>query len=220
MGKTAIVLGATGVVGSALSRKLIQDDAYDKLVLLGRSSAGFEHPKVEEHLVDLTDPATYLPNYFGDVVFCCVGTTQSKTPDKEKYRAIDYGIPVQAASSAKENGIDTFIVISALGADADSRIFYNRVKGEMEEEVLQVGLPETYLVQPSLIDSDREETRWGERIAIVGMRLLNPLLFGPLKKYRSISEETIAHAMIVLAKEGFKQPRVSSDQLQKLVDRD
>src|SRR5699024_3350038 len=109
--------------------------------------------------------------FSGDVVFCCIGTTKAKTPNRDTYRKIDLGIPVDAAELAKTNGIETFLVISALVANSKSSVFYNRVKGEMEEMVLSKGIPNTYILKPSLIIGNRNEKRFGEGLAAGVMKV-------------------------------------------------
>ena len=131
MGKTAIILGATGLTGRILLKKLIADTSYEKITLFSRRSVGNTSKKVEEHLINLLRLEEYKDQFIGDEVFCCIGTTASKTKDKKNYKAIDYGIPVNAAKLAIQNNIKTFIVISSMGANASSSIFYNRTKGEM-----------------------------------------------------------------------------------------
>ncbi|HET8886565.1 MAG TPA: NAD(P)H-binding protein, partial [Salinimicrobium sp.] len=157
--KTAIIIGSTGLTGSILLEKLLQDVRYGNIKLFSRSSVGIENAKIEEHLVNLFELEKYKELFTADEVFCCIGTTQKRTPDKTTYHKIDYGIPVNAAKLAKENGISTFLVISALGANPESRFFYNRTKGEMERDVLKQKIPQTYFFQPSLIAGDRKENR-------------------------------------------------------------
>lgn len=215
-GKKAIVLGATGLVGRLLTLGLLDDKRYSEVRILTRNPFGLTHPKLTETQADLIALKDYKTAFKGDVVFCCVGTTKVKTPDKKDYRAIDYGIPVAASRLCRENGIPALIVVSALGANPGSRIFYNRIKGEMEAEVLRSGVPHIQLVQPSLIGGNREETRIGEQIAQKFMGFLQPLLTGPLKKYRMIDPADIADAMIFLADHPQKEPRIPSDEIVKL----
>jgi len=211
--KTAIILGATGLTGSILLDRLIEDDSFDKIKLFSRSSAGKNSPKVEEHLINLFQLEKHSKNFTADVVFCCIGTTKAKTPDDETYRKIDYGIPVSAAKLAKENGIKSFIVISALDANENSRIFYNRTKGEMERDVLKQRIEKTYILQPALIDGDRNESRFGEKIAGIVMKAFGFLI---PKKYKVIKAETIAQAMLILAKEGYSEKCITSDKIKEI----
>ncbi|UJH90027.1 NAD(P)H-binding protein [Antarcticibacterium sp. 1MA-6-2] len=214
--KTAILLGATGLTGGILLQKLLNDARYEKIILFSRSSAAVKNRKVEEHLVDLFKLENQKDLFKADVVYCCIGTTKSKTPNEEVYKKIDYGIPVAAAKLARENGIEKFLVISALGADPKSKMFYNKTKGEMEQEVLAQRIPETYIFEPSLIAGDREETRTFENLAIYAMKVLNYALIGPLKKYRSIDPETIAEAMIKVANNGYVNKVIPSNEIQEI----
>lgn len=213
MGKTAIILGATGLTGKILLNKLIADTSYDKITLFSRKSVGNTSIKVEEHLINLLRLEQYKDQFIGDEVFCCIGTTAAKTKDKKTYQAIDYGIPVNAAKLANQKNIKTFIVISSMGANASSSIFYNKTKGEMEQDVLQVNLKNTYILRPSLIGGNRTEIRVGEYIAKGIMNFISPLLFGNLKKYRIISPEKIATCMHQLAQKEVPQSIFHSDEI-------
>lgn len=214
--KTAIILGATGLTGGMVLEKLLKDERYDTVKLFSRSTVGVNHSKIEEHLVDLFELDKYADSFTADEVYCNIGTTKAKTPNEELYRKIDYGIPVSAAKLAKNNNIKKFLVISALGADANSKIFYNRTKGEMERDVLKAGIPETYIFQPSLIAGNRKEKRTFEAIGKQVMKVLNFLMIGPLRKYRSIHPETIAKAMIIVANNGFRKQKIESDEIKQI----
>lgn len=214
--KTAIILGATGLTGSILLQKLLKDERYEKIKLFSRSASKVKHTKIEEHLGNLFEIEKFKQQFTADEVFVCVGTTQKKTPDEETYYKIDHGIPVAAAKLAKENGISTFCVISALGADEKSRFFYNRTKGEMERDVLKLKIPNTYLFQPSLIVGNRTENRPMEAFSEKTMKIANYLLLGPLKKYRSIQAATIAEAMIRVANNSYPSKRIQSDVIKEI----
>lgn len=214
--KTAIILGATGLTGSILLKKLLKDERYSKVKVFSRRTSGVKHPKIEEYIEDLFEPEKFADDFIGDEVFCCIGSTKKKTPEEEIYRKVDYGIPVTAAKLAKENGISTFLVISALGADPESKFFYNRTKGEMENAVLQEKLPETYIFQPSLIGGKREEKRTFEYLWKKIMTIGDHLLMGPLKKFQSIHPETIATAMVHVASSKYPEKIISSEEIKKI----
>jgi len=216
MGKKAIILGITGLTGTVLAKQLFEDDDYTEIVSFHRRKSGLKHPKLTEYVVDLFELNKEKERFKADVVFCCIGTTKSKTKDKETYKAIDYGIPLQAAQLCKANGIDTFIAISALGADAESRIFYNRTKGEMQRDILQLSIKNCYFMQPALLAGDREESRTAESFAIGIFKIINPLLLGPLRKYRSINPTKIAKTMRFVAKNGYIKPLIESDEIQQI----
>ena len=215
--KTAIVLGGTGLTGGFLLNKLLADPSYDRVKLFLRSSSNIKHEKIEEHIVDLFQLEENSEHFKGDVVFSCIGTTKSKTPDKELYRKIDYGIAIVAAQLCKRNDIATFIVVSAMGTDPNSTIFYNKTKGEMEQDVLKLKLEHCYFLQPSLIGGKRDEKRFGERLAqiLIG-------LFGFLvpKNYKMIQPETIGDAMMWLANNSYSDVRISSNKIKELASND
>lgn len=214
--KTAIILGATGLTGSILLQKLLEDERYEKIKLFSRKSTGIENPKIEEHLLDLFEIEKVADQFTADEVFCCIGSTQKKTPDEDIYKKVDYGIPINAAKLAKKNNIFTFIVISALGADPESKFFYNRTKGEMERDLLNLKISQTHILQPSLISGKRKESRPFEFLSKKIMKLGDHLLLGPLKKYRSIHPETIAEAMIFLANNSYPEVRIPSDEIKEI----
>ena len=214
--KTALILGATGLTGGILLSLLLENDTYAKVKLFSRTSVGFTHPKLDEYIGDLLQLEKYKSDFIADEVYCCIGTTKKKTSNKEKYRAIDYGIPVTAAKLAKENGIATIVVISALGANAKSSIFYNRIKGEMEKGVLNFQIKKTHILQPSLIGGVRSEKRFGEQVFKQLMKLMHFVLVGSLEKYKPIAPTTIAKAMIWLANNDYKAVRIASDEIKKL----
>jgi len=199
MNKKAIILGATGLTGSLLLEKLIEDPRYEQIVVITRSKIDNLPSKVSQHVGNLLDLEQFSQVFEADELFCCIGTTKDKTKDPKIYKNIDYGIPLAAAQLCKQHNIPTFIVVSALGADKNSRIFYNRTKGEMEAAVLNTGLDHTYILRPSLIVGQRNKVRLGETIWKSILTLFQPLLQGGLKKYRMIYADTIANAMVILA---------------------
>lgn len=221
MKKTAIILGATGLTGSLLLNKLVQDESYASIKLFSRKSTGISSPKIKEFIGDVLHLDDFKEDFMADVVFCCIGTTAAKTKDRALYKAIDMGIPTKAAQLCKLNSIPVFIVVSAMGANASSSIFYNRTKGQMEEAVLSQQIPVTHILRPSLIIGNRPENRIGEKVAAWMMKILNPLFVGKLKKYRSINAESIATAMLLLAKTKSKIPViVESDKIQQIAEND
>ncbi|MFL0099572.1 NAD(P)H-binding protein [Tenacibaculum maritimum] len=208
MKKTAIILGATGLTGSFLLNNLLVDERYDTIKLFSRRSIGRKHPKIKEYIIDVLNLQESKKDFIGDEVFCCIGTTAKKTKRKSIYRKIDIGIPAAAAKLARENKINTFIVISAMGANEKSKFFYNRVKGEMEKIILEEGIKYTYILRPSLIIGKRKENRFGEDLGNLFAKVLNPFLLGSLKNYRAISAKTIAKAMQVLAESKPKEIKI------------
>ena len=214
--KTAIILGGTGLTGKLLLNKLIADDRYASIKLFSRKASGNTSPKIKEFVGDILQLEQFKNDFTADEVFCCIGTTSAKTKDRAIYKAIDFGIPFTASKLAIENKIPTILVISALGSNAKSKIFYNRTKGEMEQAVLDQKIDNTYILRPSLILGNRGERRFGESLAAVFMKLIAVFLIGRAKKYRAIEADCIAEAMIKLANSLPKIKIVDSDILQKL----
>ena len=218
MAKTAIILGATGLTGSILLQKLIADNNYTSTKLFSRSLSKVSSNKVVEFIVDLQKPTTFAKDFIADEVFCCIGTTAAKTKDMKQYKAIDFGIPVTAATLAKKNGIPSYLVVSAMGANASSVVFYNKIKGEMEQAILALNIEKTHILRPSLIGGNRTEFRLGERIGQGMMSLLNPLFVGSLQKYKMIHPDAIATCLLKLANSRHQQQIFSSDEIQKLAN--
>lgn len=216
MPKTAIILGASGASGGEVLRLLLNDSRYEKVKLFSRSSINNKNSKIEEYIIDLFELEKHAEAFTADEVYCCIGTTKAKTPDKKTYHKIDYGIPVTAAKLAKANKIPVFIVISAIGADADSSIFYSRTKGEMQDDVLGANIPTTYILQPSLIVAERNDSRIMEKLASGFMKLINPVLQGGAAKYRSIKAGNVAKAMVWLANNDYKRIFITSDKIEKM----
>ncbi len=195
MQKTAIILGATGLTGSYLLDKLLQSNDYEKVKVFTRRTTGRKHPKLEEIVCDVLHLETQTERFTADEVFCCIGTTKAKTPDKKLYHAIDFGIPVRAAALAMQNKIKTLIVISAIGANVKSSIFYSRTKGEMEQAVLAYNIPNILIYRPSIIYGKREDTRWFENMGLFFTKILQVFFFGRLQNYKSIHAKDLAQAL-------------------------
>lgn len=217
MKKTAIILGATGLTGNILLQYLMNDERYGEIKLFSRSKIENLPEKVTQYIGDLFKLHHFEEYFTGNEVFCCIGTTTKKTPNKEVYKKIDYGIPVQAAKLSKKNNIETFLVISAIGANKNSSFFYNKTKGEMEFDVLKQNIENTYILRPSFIVGNRKETRIFEKIGILLFKLVEPLFLGKLKKYKTIYASNIAKAMIYLANNiNYTEKIISSDTIEKL----
>ncbi len=197
MKKTAIVLGATGLTGSHLLDKLLASDDYKQVKVFTRRTTGKRHPKLTEIICDMLNLQEQAEQFTADEVFVCIGTTKAKTPDKQLYHAIDYGIPVTSAKLAEQNNISTLSVISAIGADADSSVFYSRTKGEMERDILQCNIPNILVYRPSLIYGERADNRLGEKVGTALVKGLQKAMIGRLAKYRAISGEQLANALFL-----------------------
>ncbi|MBL56419.1 MAG: nucleoside-diphosphate sugar epimerase [Flavobacteriales bacterium] len=215
--KSAIILGATGLTGSYILNKLLKRNDYSKIIVFSRRELDIVDQKLEVIICDLLNLEEQKEKFKADEVYVCVGTTNNKTPNKKLYRAIDFGIPVTAAQLCRENGIEKIAVISSLGANHKSTTFYIKTKGEMESSVLDMNISNTFLLRPSLILGRRKESRMGESLGKILFLLVNPFLFGPLKKYKSIRSETLADAMINLCNHKFNdQGIIESDRIQEV----
>lgn len=214
MGKTAIILGASGLTGNLLLTQLLNDDAYSIVKSFSRRSLKREHSKLREYIGELFELEKFKKDFTGDEVFCCIGTTAKKTKDKAVYKKIDFGIPTAAAKLARINKIKSFLVISSIGADYKSNLFYARIKGEMEKVILNQKIKNTYILRPALIKGKREESRLGEAVGTTIMKMAHPFLLGEWKKYRTIKAETIANALHALAQAKPDYNIIESDKIQ------
>jgi uncharacterized protein YbjT (DUF2867 family) len=217
MGKKAIVAGASGLIGSELLKILLNDPVYSEVLAIVRKPMELNHPKFNQIAVDFDKLDDFAHLIVGDVIFCTIGSTRKKTPDLATYRKIDHDYPVKLASIAVNNGISQFHLISSIGADQNSSNFYTKMKGETEEDVKSSGVSALVIYRPSLLIGDRAETRFAEGIMQGISKIINPLLLGGLRKYRSIAARTVARVMIDLSKTDLKGIYVyESDDIQKL----
>jgi len=215
--KTALLFGASGLVGSHVLNQLISNNNYSKIKLFVRSSIDIIDPKIEIIQTDFNNLENHREDIKGDDCFFCIGTTKRNSPDKNEYQRIELNIPKQVAQIAKSNNIKSYFFISSGYANSKSSGDYLKYKGLVEEEILNLGFSKTGILRPSFILGNRKEFRLGEKIGIIIFKLLNPLFVGPLRKMRSIHSETIAIAMIKLANENIDQKIFESDQISDLV---
>ncbi len=210
----ALVFGSTGLIGKQLVRQLVEDKQYQEVILFSRKPLESTTPKVKVVTFDFNQwegvEQYFTPNA---QVFCAIGTTKAKTPDLEEYRSIDYGIPVKLAEFAARGSCRGIFIVSALGAYEHSMNFYTKMKGEMEVAVKKRGVRETYFFRPALLLGERNEIRRGEDIGKMINAVVSPLLFGKLKKFKGVEAETVARAMIHVAKMGYKQSVVENDKI-------
>ena len=217
MAKTALLIGATGLVGGFVLEQLLQDAYYDKVIVLSRKSLNKQHPKLKEVLVNFDQLENYAADIKADTVFCCLGTTIKAAGSQEAFKKVDYEYPLRVAEIARQNGTTIYLLITALGASKTSMIFYNRVKGEVEEAIGKLNFDAFHILQPSLIIGERKENRAGEGIAQKLSPVYDALMFGPLAKYKSIKAEQIAKAMLHYSKtDATGILRHESDALQKI----
>lgn len=218
--KTIILAGSTGLTGGLLLQSLIDDPEIGRVITLVRRPGQHPHPKVDERIVDFSRLSTLTLPQETIAVCCCLGTTIKKAGSQEKFRLVDHDYVVQLALCAARCQVPKFIVISAMGARSDSRIFYNSVKGDMEQAVLKSGVKNIAILRPSLIRGKRSERRFGEELATLLFRILDFFMVGPLRNYASIKAHNIARAMHLLSKQNTPQNRIFlSDEIKKIIDK-
>lgn len=200
MMKTAIIVGATGLIGKELCRQLLADERYEKVKLLVRKHQELTHPKIEELIIDFN--ALDALSIIGDELYCCLGTTIKTAGSKEAFYKVDYEYVVQVSKQALKAGVKKLVVVSAMGADKKSSVFYNKVKGEMEEAISQLDFENTIIVRPSMLLGNRSEFRLGE---LIGKKVMRALSFLIPAKYKAIHDYQVAKAMILQANTNLKQ---------------
>lgn len=209
--KTALVLGATGLIGDLLTHQLVDSPFYEKVKVLVRKSLTWQHPRLQEIQFDFDYPNGLVTQ--ADDIFCCLGTTIKKAVSKDAFRKVDYHYPLDIARLSLANGARQFAIVTAMGANAESSIFYNRVKGEVERDLTSLNYPTLLIFRPSLLFGNRSENRFGERIAAGAMRLFNPLIPA---KYKGIEAEKVAKAMLTTTQQGLTGKHIfESDALQE-----
>lgn len=193
--KTAIVLGATGLVGSNLVQLLLEDRTYTQIKLFVRRTTGISDSKIEENIVDFNKPETFKAMIAGDTVFSCLGTTIKQAGSKDAQYKVDFTYQYEFAQFASENKVANYALVSSTSASSKSRIFYSRIKGELEEAVQKLDFSVIRIIRPGILNGEREEKRLGETIGIKIADFLGKVI-PPLKKYRSIKGAEVAKAMI------------------------
>ena len=190
---TANVIGATGLVGKQLVRLLLEDDAFEKVRIFVRHDSCIQHPKLEQQIVDFSNEKTWSKHLNGDVLFSALGTTLKQAGSKEKEYEVDYTFNLHFAQKAKENGIKNYILVSSVGANPSSKVFYARMKGELDNAVAKLEFENLAILRPSSLVGNRNEKRLAEIISIPVVSFLTKFI---LKKYRPIKDRIVAKAMI------------------------
>ncbi|MFJ6264694.1 oxidoreductase [Lysinibacillus xylanilyticus] len=215
--RAAIVVGATGLTGTSLIEQLCENDEYVSVTVIARRAPAYTHPKLEVKIRNF-DTLEEKDIEFAQELYCCLGTTIKKAGSREEFEKVDFEYPLTIASLAKKRGIPHMLVITAMGANESSPFYYNRVKGKLEHDLMELGLQRLSIIRPSLLVGEREEFRLGEKAGEKVLKLVKPLLVGPLKRSRAIEASQVAKAMIVIALDGNKQPVTiyQSQELAKL----
>ncbi len=200
--KTAIIAGASGLIGRSLTQELLNNKDYGQVIVLVRKPLGIQHDKLKELTInfDELESMDHFPK--GDDIFCCLGTTQKKTPNSDDYRKVDYVYCMELAKRALKEGADRFFLITALGAKKGSRNFYLNLKGELEHDISFLNYRTIYIFRPALLRGNRAENRPGEKFAQLFTRII-PFI-GPLKKYKPIHADKVVDAMLKVAQQDDK----------------
>jgi len=198
--KTALLFGATGFIGSHLLRDLLDSPDYSRVIAVARKPLMLNHPKLTVLIGDIASLPTLKPQLVADEIFIALGTTRKHTPDEAEYYKIDHDYPLLAAATAKANGARSVFLVTAVGANAGSGVFYVRTKGEVERDILALDFEHTHIFRPSMILGERDEDRPRERLIIAIWNVINPLLVGPADRYRGLTGNEIAHAIAKAAR--------------------
>jgi uncharacterized protein YbjT (DUF2867 family) len=196
------------LVGNYVLLFLLADPGWSRVITVGRRATPTQHAKLDQRVLDLgeLETVTDLPSV--DDVFCCLGTTIKQAGSQQAFRRVDHEYVLGLARAGLRAGATQFVLVSAIGADPESRVFYSRVKGETEAAVRNLPYRGVQIFRPSLLLGARPEFRLGERIAMLGAPVMTGLLFGRLRRYRPIQAATVARAMVTIAHEAPRGPNV------------
>ncbi|MDQ0884003.1 NAD(P)H-binding protein [Peribacillus sp. V2I11] len=218
--KTALILGATGVVGTQLVKELSNSKIYRKIHLLTRREMKFTEPKCTVHVVDFENLSKYADLFNVPDIFICLGTTIKQAKTKEAFRKVDYDYVIEAAKMAKTSNVEKLLIITAMGANSKSKFFYSRVKGDVEGSLQHLKLNTVHIFRPSLLLGERKEFRAGEKISGMLSTFAEFVFVGPLRPYRAIEANKVAAAMYAAAQTTAKGYHFyNSDEIEKLAQR-
>lgn len=200
--RSALLVGATGLVGGHVLDALLAQPAYDRVVTLGRRPIEREHERLTHHVIDFDRLVDHADAMAVDDVYCCLGTTRAEAGSREAFRQVDLVYPVRIAELAQDRGARRYALVSALGASETSLFFYNRVKGEVETAVSALPYEAVHLFRPSLLTGERDDPRRGEQVAETVLDAASFLLRGPLRRLRPTPARAVAAAMIAATRHG------------------
>ena len=193
--KTAIVIGATGLVGSLMTQKLLEDNRYEKVKVFVRRSLHLKHPKLEEHLINFEKIEIWKEYLTGDELYSALGTTIKKAGSKDAQYIIDFTYQHEVAKAASQNGVEKYLLVSSAGANYKSKNFYLRMKGKLDEKVQLLSFKQILIFRPSILAGERSELRLAEVLGIKIAGIVTRII-PALKKYRPIEASQVAEAMI------------------------
>lgn len=215
MGKSAVIAGATGLVGKSLLEQLLADEYYDRIVVLTRRDISSPDKRTKVIVANFDELYEYSDQVSANHYYCCLGTTMKKAGSKEAFYKVDYTYPLEFAKIAqKDPAFEQFHIVSAVGANPNSVIYYNNVKGQLEEGLKTLGLRSLHIYQPSLLLGDREEFRFFEEAAKFFTKTLSFFMVGSGgRKLFAIEASKVAKAMILMAKDGKEGVHAYSSRL-------
>ena len=205
----ALVIGATGAVGKDLVQQLSEDSSFERVDIFVRREVKIPAAKVVAHIVDFGHPETWADELKGDVLFSCLGTTIRAAGSQDAQWKVDYTYQYEAAKAAKANGVKTYVLVSSVGANAKSKVFYTKMKGALDEAVQELGFEGCFILRPpSLIRKGSD--RFGEKVGIVALKAFNAI--GLMRSFTPMPTEAVAAAMIRLTKSGRQGVEIINSQ--------
>ena len=205
----ALVIGATGAVGKDLVEQLLADDAFEHVDIYVRREVKLPSAKLVAHVVDFDHPEVWADQLRGDVLFSCMGTTIKAAGSQETEWKVDYTYQFNVAKAARENSVPVYVLVSAIGANPKSKVFYTRMKGELDEAVKALGFEGCFILRPpSLVR--RGSDRFGEKASVALIKVFNAI--GLLRRLTPMPTEEVAAAMIRLSKCGRKGYEIFNSQ--------
>jgi uncharacterized protein YbjT (DUF2867 family) len=214
--RSALLVGASGLVGARLLTRLLAHPEYERVTVWVRRAVSLEIHKFVQVVVDFERLQDYAAHFNAQDIYVALGTTIKQAGSQQQFRRVDHDYPLELARMALRRGAQRFLMVSALGADARSRVFYSHVKGETETDIRSLGLPKVWFFRPSLLTGDRTEPRSGERAAIAVGKVVAPLMVGRLRRYRPIAADAVAAAMIYAATRDVATGVVESEEITRL----
>ena len=199
MNKTALIIGATGLTGEQCLIELLASRQYDNIIALTRKILQTSSSQIKNIVTDFENLESIGQHLKADDIYCAMGTTIAKAGSQQAFKKVDFEIPLKVAKLAKANGAKNFILVSSLGADVSSSIFYSKVKGELEEELKKLKFDSLLIFRPSILLGNRKEKRTGEAIGRFAAEKLAFLFSGPLKKYKGTPIDLLAKVMVKMA---------------------
>lgn len=214
--KTALLFGASGLIGTYLLDELVNNETYTKIKVFGRKKHEYESVKIDMHVIEFDKPDDFADLIKGDDLFCCLGTTVKNAGSKEAAKIIDFDYPVRIARIAEQNSIKNFLVVSSLGANPKSASFYLKSKGMMEEAIRHLSFESCYSLRPSMLLGKRNEFRFGEAIGKIFFILFGWLMLGKLKRFKAVHGKDVAKVMVYLANSNYSDFIIHSEKIKEL----